>query len=537
MSKQIVFSQNARTKIQNGVNTLANAVKVTLGPKGRNVAIDKGAGPIITKDGVTVAKEISLKDKFENMGAQMVKEVAAKTNDEAGDGTTTATVLAQALYNNGLKLVSAGHNPVFVKRGMEAAAATIQAALKGLATEVKSSIEVANVGKISANNDEEIGKLLADALEKVGKKGIVTMEDSNQAVTDVEVIDGMQFDRGFLSPYFVNNREKNTVEFKDPVILVTEEQLTAIEDVLPALQIAADSKRPLVIIADEVGENSLAAMVMNSLKGTVASVAVKAPGFGDRRKDLLQDIAALTGATFLCKDLSLTAEKVTEDQLGGASKVIVDRGSTTIVGGHGSPESVEKRVKEIEAQLKDCRSDYERGNLNDRIAKFSGGVAVVRVGGQSEVEMKERKHRIEDALNATRAAVLEGIVPGGGTALLRASRAVKLEDFTNSEEKAGAEVVIKACEEPIRQIVANSGLEGAVVVDKVLAGTGNFGYNAYSDTYEDLMVSGVIDPLKVVRCALTNAISVTSLMLTTEAMIADVDAEEKKGNGLPPMGF
>jgi len=537
MSKILIFSEDARTNILKGVNTLANAVKVTLGPKGRNVVIDKSFGsPLITKDGVTVAKEIELENKFENMGAQMVKEVASKTNDEAGDGTTTATVLAQAIYREGAKLVSAGHNPMSIKRGIDKAVATVIEELKNMAKPVKGSNEVAQVGSISANNDPEIGKMLADAMDKVGREGVITIEDSKTAKTEVTTVEGMQFDRGYLSPYFVTNSEKMEAVLENAYVLIYDKKISAMKDMIGVLEAVAKQGRPLLIIAEDVDGEALATLVVNKLRGTLHVCAVKAPGFGDRRKAMLDDIATLTGGTVISEDVGMKLEQANATQLGVAKRIVLDKDNTTVIDGAGKKADITARVAQIKAQIEETTSDYDKEKLKERLAKLAGGVAVIHVGGGSEVEMKEKKARVEDALNATRAAVEEGIVAGGGTALLRASQKITTAKYTE-EEAFGAKIIKRACEEPIRQIAANAGLDGAIVVDRILQEkSGSYGYNAFSDQYTDLLKDGVIDPVKVVRCALTNAASVSSLMLTTETMIAEAPKKEAPAMGAPGMG-
>ncbi|AGH96597.1 chaperonin GroEL [Pseudobdellovibrio exovorus] len=542
MSKILVFSEDARSNILKGVNTLANAVKVTLGPKGRNVVIDKSFGsPLITKDGVTVAKEIELENKFENMGAQMVKEVASKTNDEAGDGTTTATVLAQAIYREGAKLVSAGHNPMSVKRGIDKAVALIIEELKNMAKPVKGSNEVAQVGAISANNDKEIGEMLANAMDKVGREGVITIEDSKTAKTEVTTVEGMQFDRGYLSPYFVTNAEKMEAVLENAYVLIYDKKISSMKDMIGVLEAVAKQGRPLLIIAEDVDGEALATLVVNKLRGTLHVCAVKAPGFGDRRKAMLEDIAILTAGQVISEDLGMKLEQANATHLGVAKRIVVDKDNTTVIDGSGKKADITARVNQIKAQIEETTSDYDKEKLKERLAKLAGGVAVIHVGGGSEIEMKEKKHRVEDALNATRAAVEEGIVAGGGTALLRASQKIATAKFTE-DELIGAKIVKRACEEPIRQISANAGLDGAIVVDRILQEkSATYGYNAFSDEYTDLLKDGVIDPVKVVRCALTNAASVSSLMLTTETMIAeapkkDAPAAGGHGHGMPDMG-
>jgi chaperonin GroEL len=534
MSKVLIFSEDARAHILKGVNTLANAVKVTLGPKGRNVVIDKSFGsPMITKDGVTVAKEIELENKFENMGAQMVKEVASKTNDEAGDGTTTATVLAQAIYREGAKLVSAGHNPMSIKRGIDKAVAIIIDELKAMAKPVKGSNEVAQVGSISANNDKEIGQMLSDAMDKVGKEGVITIEESKTAKTEVTVVEGMQFDRGYLSPYFVTNAERMEAVLENAYVLVYDKKISSMKDMISILEGVAKQGRQLLIIAEDVDGEALATLVVNKLRGTLHICAVKAPGFGDRRKAMLEDIAILTGANVVSEDIGRKLEQATIADLGVAKRIVVDKDNTTIIDGNGKKADITGRVNAIKGQIEETSSDYDKEKLKERLAKLAGGVAVIHVGAPSEVEMKEKKHRVEDALNATRAAVEEGIVAGGGTALLRASQKVDKSKFSE-EEAFGATIIKRACEEPIRQISANAGLDGAIVLDRILQNkSASWGFNAYSDEYTDLIKDGVIDPVKVVRCALTNAASVSSLMLTTETMIAEAP---KKESAMPAGG-
>jgi len=527
MSKELRFSEDARALILKGVNTLANAVKVTLGPKGRNVVIEKSFGsPLITKDGVTVAKEIELENKFENMGAQMVKEVASKTNDDAGDGTTTATVLAQAIFREGAKIVTAGHNPMLVKRGIDKAVDIVKVELKKLAKPVKNDSEIAQVGTISANNDPEIGKMLADAMNKVGREGVITIEESKTAATELDVVEGMQFDRGYLSPYFITNPERMETVFENCFILIHDKKISTMRDMIGVLEGVAKSGRPLLIIAEDVDGEALATLVVNKLRGTLQVAAVKAPGFGDRRKAMLEDIAVLTGATVISEDLGMKLEQATIQSLGQAKRIVVDKDNTTVIDGSGKKADITARVNQIKAQIEETTSDYDKEKLKERLAKLAGGVAVVHVGAPSEVEMKEKKARVEDALNATRAAVEEGVVAGGGTALLRAAQAIETAKFTD-EERWGANIIKRACEEPIRQIAANAGLDGAIVLDRVLQNKANtWGFNAYSDEYEDLFKAGVIDPVKVVRTALENAASVASLMLTTETMIAEAPKKE-----------
>lgn len=526
MSKEIRFSEDARRAILKGVNTLANAVKVTLGPKGRNVVIEKSFGaPLITKDGVTVAKEVELENKFENMGAQMVKEVAAKTNDDAGDGTTTATVLAQAIFREGAKIVSAGHNPMIVRRGIDKAVATVTENLKKLGNPVKGSDEIAQVGTISANNDTEIGKIIAEAMDRVGREGVITVEESKTALTELEVVEGMQFDRGYLSPYFCTNAERMEVVLEDAYVLIFDKKISAMADMIKLLEEVVQAGRPLLIIAEDVEGEALATLVVNRLRGRLQVAAVKAPGFGDRRKAMLEDIAILTGGQVISEDLGKKLEQATLEDLGRAARVLIDKDNTTIIDGAGDKKDIEARVGQIKAQIEETSSEYDKEKLQERLAKLAGGVAVVHVGAPSEIAMKEKKARVEDALNATRAAVEEGVVAGGGTALLRASGSIDLDSF-EGEERFGAQIIKRSCEEPIRQIATNAGLDGAIVVDRVLSNkASSYGFNALSEEYGDLIKAGVIDPVKVVRCAIENAASVASLMLTTETMIADIPKE------------
>jgi chaperonin GroEL len=526
MAKHIVHGEESRQAILRGVNLLADAVKVTLGPKGRNVVIEKKFGsPTITKDGVTVAKEIELKDGLENMGAQMVREVASKTSDVAGDGTTTATVLAQAIYREGVKTVAAGANPMALKRGIEHAVETAIEEVKKLSKPVSGDM-IAQVGTISANSDKTIGNIIADAMKKVGKDGVITVEESKTMSTELNTVDGMQFDRGYLSPYFVTDAERMEAVLEDPYILIHEKKISNMKDLLPLLEQIARSGKPLIIIAEEVEGEALATLVVNKLRGTLNACAVKAPGFGDRRKAMLEDIAILTGGKAIMEETGIKLEGVRLEDLGRAKRVTVDKDNTTIVDGNGSQKSIEGRIKQLRAQIDETTSDYDREKLQERLAKLAGGVAVIKVGAATETEMKEKKARVEDALHATRAAVEEGIVPGGGVALLRASRA--LADLkVGGDEQIGVDIVRRACEEPLRQIVVNSGTEGAIVVGKVRDNSNpNYGFNASTDTYEDLVSAGVIDPTKVTRTALQNASSIASLMLTTEAMVAEIP--EKK---------
>jgi chaperonin GroEL len=532
-AKEIHYSQNARNEIARGVNTLANAVKVTLGPKGRNVIINKSFGsPTVTKDGVTVAKEIELANKFENMGAQMVKEVASKTSDKAGDGTTTATVLAQGIYNEGIKLVAAGHNPMDIKRGIDKAVIEVVKGLKAMSKATKDHKEIAQVGTISANGDETIGEIIASAMEKVGKEGVITVEEAKALETTLEVVEGMQFDRGYLSAYFVTNAERMEAVLDDAYILIFEKKISNMKDFLPVLEAVRSSGKPLLVIAEEVEGEALATLVVNKLRGTLNICAVKAPGFGDRRKAMLEDIATLTGGKMISEDLGQKLENVTLADLGRAKSIVVDKDNTTVVDGHGAKADIQARIKQIRAQIEETTSDYDREKLQERLAKLAGGVAVINVGAATEAEMKEKKARVEDALHATRAAVEEGIVPGGGVALLRASRALDNLKTGNSEQDFGVKLLKRACEEPMRQISANAGHEGSVIVNKVLENKDNaFGFNARSEQFEDLVKSGVIDPTKVARTALENAASVAGLLLTTEAMIATKPEKKEAAGG------
>src|SRR6476646_845392 len=533
-AKQIVYSENSRQAILRGVNQLADAVKVTLGPKGRNVVLEKKfGGPTITKDGVTVAKEVELKDPLENMGAQMVREVASKTSDVAGDGTTTATVLAQCIFREGVKSVAAGANPLELKRGIERAVEAVVEEVKKYSIETKTNETIAQVGTISANGDATIGNTIAEAMKKVGKDGVITVEESKTMVTDLETVEGMQFDRGYLSPYFVSDPERMECVLEDPYILIHEKKISNMKDLLPVLEQIARSGKPLLVIAEETEGEALATLVVNKLRGTLNACAVKAPGFGDRRKAMMEDIGILTGGQAIFEETGIKLEGVQLKDLGRAKRITVDKDNTTIIDGAGAGKAIEGRIKQLRAQIDETTSDYDREKLQERLAKLAGGVAVIKVGAATETEMKEKKARVEDALHATRAAVEEGIVPGGGVALLRASSALsslKLE----GDEAVGVAIVKRACEEPLRQIVSNSGTEGAIVVDKVREnGNPNFGYNAATDTYEDLVAAGVIDPTKVTRSALQNASSIASLMLTTEAMIAEIPEKKAAPAGGP----
>ena len=542
-AKDVRFSSDARDRMLRGVDILANAVKVTLGPKGRNVVIDKSFGaPRITKDGVTVAKEIELEDKFENMGAQMVREVASKTNDTAGDGTTTATVLAQAIVKEGAKYVAAGMNPMDLKRGVDLAVTVAIKDIQARAKKIQSSDEVAQVGTISSNGDVSIGKMIAEAMQKVGNEGVITVEEAKSLETELDVVEGMQFDRGYLSPYFITNAEKMVVELEDPYILIFEKKLSSLQAMLPVLEAVVQTGKPLLIVAEDVEGEALATLVVNKLRGGLKVAAVKAPGFGDRRKAMLEDIAILTNGQLIAEDLGIKLENVSLPMLGRAKKVRIDKENTTIVDGAGDKKDIEGRVSQIKAQIEETTSEYDREKLQERLAKLAGGVAVIRVGGATEVEVKEKKDRVDDALNATRAAVEEGIVPGGGTALLRAKKAVAALKDTNADIQAGINIVLKALEAPIRQIVENAGCEGSIVVGKILENSSEtFGFNAQSEEYVDMIKAGIVDPAKVVRTALQDAASVSGLLITTEAMIADTPKDRPAmampgGGGMGGMG-
>ncbi|MBZ5763623.1 chaperonin GroEL [Rhizobium sp. VS19-DR104.2] len=536
-AKQIKFSRDAREKLLRGVDILADAVKVTLGPKGRNVIIDKSYGsPRITKDGVTVAKEIELEDKFENMGAQMVREVASKTNDIAGDGTTTATVLAQAIVREGGKAVAAGMNPMDLKRGIDLAVAEVVKDIVSKAKKISTSDEVAQVGTISANGEKEIGQYIAEAMQKVGNEGVITVEEAKTAETELEVVEGMQFDRGYLSPYFVTNPEKMVAELEDAYILLHEKKLSNLQAMLPVLEAVVQTGKPLLIISEDVEGEALATLVVNKLRGGLKIAAVKAPGFGDRRKAMLEDIAILTGGTVISEDIGIKLESVTLEMLGRAKKISITKENTTIVDGSGQKSDIEGRVAQIKAQIEETTSDYDREKLQERLAKLAGGVAVIRVGGATEVEVKEKKDRIDDALNATRAAVQEGIVPGGGTALLRASVVLNIKG-ANDDQTAGINIIRKALQSLVRQIAENAGDEGSIIVGKILeSNTDNYGYNAQTGEYGDMIAMGIVDPVKVVRTALQNAASVASLLITTEAMIAEAPKKDSAGGSMPDMG-
>ncbi|GAB4365179.1 MAG: chaperonin GroEL [Methylohalobius crimeensis] len=533
-AKEIKFGDDARHKMVHGVNLLAKAVKVTLGPKGRNVVLEKSFGaPTVTKDGVSVAKEIELSDKFENMGAQMVKEVASQTSDTAGDGTTTATVLAQAILNEGLKGVAAGMNPMDLKRGIDKAVQAAVDELQTLSVPCTDSKSIAQVGTISANSDEEIGKIIADAMEKVGKEGVITVEEGSGLRNELDVVEGMQFDRGYLSAYFTTNQENMSAEMENPLILIHDKKISNIRELLPVLEQAAKASRPLLIIAEDVEGEALATLVVNNMRGILKACAVKAPGFGDRRKAMLEDIAVLTGGTVISEELGMSLEKATLDQLGSAKKVAVTKEDTTIIDGAGSKEDIEARIKQIRGQVEDATSDYDREKLQERLAKLAGGVAVIKVGAATEVEMKEKKARVEDALHATRAAVEEGIVSGGGVALVRVQQKIKGLKGDNHDQDVGINIALTAMEAPLRQIVENAGEEGSVVYHKIAEGDGNFGYNASTGEYGDMIELGIIDPAKVTRTALQNAASVAGLMITTEAMVAEEPKDESAGPGMP----
>ena len=533
-AKDVQFGNEVRQKMVNGVNVLANAVRVTLGPKGRNVVLDRAfGGPHITKDGVSVAKEIELKDKFENMGAQMVKEVASKTNDVAGDGTTTATVLAQSIVAEGMKYVTAGMNPTDLKRGIDKAVAALVDELKNIAKPCDTSKEIAQVGSISANSDEQVGAIIAEAMEKVGKEGVITVEDGKSLENELDVVEGMQFDRGYLSPYFINDAEKQIAALDNPFVLLFDKKISNIRDLLPVLEQVAKASRPLLIIAEDVEGEALATLVVNNIRGILKTVAVKAPGFGDRRKAMLQDIAILTGGVVISEEVGLSLEKATLDDLGQAKRIEIGKENTTIIDGFGDAGQIEARVAEIRQQIETATSDYDKEKLQERVAKLAGGVAVIKVGAATEVEMKEKKDRVEDALHATRAAVEEGVVAGGGVALLRARAALENLHTGNADQDAGVQIVLRAVESPLRQIVANAGGEPSVVVNKVLEGKGNYGYNAGSGEYGDMIEMGVLDPAKVTRSALQHAASIAGLMLTTDCMIAEIPEEKP---AMPDMG-
>jgi chaperonin GroEL len=538
-AKDVRFSDDARSRMLRGVNILANAVKVTLGPKGRNAVLEKSFGaPTVTKDGVSVAKEIELKDKFENMGAQMVKEVASNTSDEAGDGTTTATVLAQAIVREGLKAVAAGANPMDIKRGIDKAVETATEELRKLSKPCKDQKAIAQVGTISANSDESIGKTIADAMEKVGKEGVITVEEGSGLQNELDVVEGMQFDRGYLSPYFINSQANQTAELENPYILLYDKKVSNVREMLPLLEGIAKAGRPLLVVAEDVEGEALATLVVNTIRGIVKVAAVKAPGFGDRRKAMLQDIAVLTGGTVIAEEVGLTLEKATLADMGQAKKIVVEKENTTIIDGHGKATEIKARIGQIKQQIEEATSDYDKEKLQERMAKLSGGVAVIKVGAATEIEMKEKKARVEDALHATRAAVEEGVVPGGGVALIRAQKALEKLEGANEDQAIGIKILSRSIEEPLRQIVANAGEDAAVVLADVKKGKGTYGYNAATGVYGDMLDMGILDPTKVTRLALQNAASVAGLLLTTEVMVAESpkDDEHKHGGGMPDMG-
>src|SRR6188508_1312842 len=531
-AKEVRFSDDARTRMVRGVNLLANAVKATLGPKGRNAVLEKSFGaPTVTKDGVSVAKEIELKDKFENMGAQMVKEVASNTSDEAGDGTTTATVLAQAIVREGLKAVAAGANPMDLKRGIDQAVTTAVEELKKLSKPCKDSKAIAQVGTISANADESIGKTIADAMEKVGKEGVITVEEGSGLANELEVVEGMQFDRGYLSPYFINNQQNQTAELENPYILLYDKKISNVREMLPLLEGIAKAGRPLLVVAEDVEGEALATLVVNTIRGIVKVAAVKAPGFVDRRKAMLQDIATLTGGNVISDEVGLSLEKASLADMGQAKKVVVEKENTTLIDGHGKSADIKSRIAQVKQQIEEATSDYDKEKLQERVAKLSGGVAVIKVGAATEIEMKEKKARVEDALHATRAAVEEGVVPGGGVALIRAQKAVEKLEAKNEDQAFGIRILSRSIEEPLRQIVGNAGTDASVVLNAVVNGKGNYGFDAATGEYGDMVKLGIIDPTKVTRLALQNAASVAGLLLTTEAMIAEAPKQEKEGGG------
>jgi chaperonin GroEL len=537
-AKEVRFSDDARARMFKGVNVLANAVKATLGPKGRNAVLEKSFGaPTITKDGVSVAKEIELKDKFENMGAQMVKEVASNTSDEAGDGTTTATVLAQAIIREGLKAVASGRNPMDIKRGIDKAVTSAVEELKKLSKPCKDSKAIAQVGTISANSDESIGKTIAEAMEKVGKEGVITVEEGSGLQNELDVVEGMQFDRGYLSPYFINNQANQTVELEKPVILLVDKKISNIRELLPLLEGVAKSGRPLLVIAEDVEGEALATLVVNNIRGILKVASVKAPGFGDRRKAMLQDIATLTGGTVISDEVGLSLEKATINDLGEAKKIVVEKENTTIIDGAGKAADIKARVESIRQQAEEATSDYDKEKLQERVAKLSGGVAVIKVGAATEIEMKEKKARVEDALHATRAAVEEGVVPGGGVALIRAQRALEKLEGSNEDQTVGIRILSRSIEEPLRQIVDNAGEDAAVILNRVKEGKGSFGYNAAKGEFGDMLDAGILDPTKVTRLALQNAASVAGLLLTTEVMVAEAPKDDDHSHAGPPGGM
>jgi chaperonin GroEL len=537
-AKEVRFSDDSRQRMFRGVNVLANAVKATLGPKGRNAVLEKSFGaPTVTKDGVSVAKEIELKDKFENMGAQMVKEVASNTSDEAGDGTTTATVLAQAIIREGLKAVSSGRNPMDIKRGVDKGVATAVEELKKLSKPCKDSKSIAQVGTISANSDESIGKTIADAMEKVGKEGVITVEEGSGLENELEVVEGMQFDRGYLSPYFINNQQNQTTELEKPVILLVDKKISNIRELLPLLEGVAKSGRPLLVVAEDVEGEALATLVVNNIRGILKVAAVKAPGFGDRRKAMMQDIAILTGGTVISDEVGLSLEKATLNDLGEAKKIVVEKENTTIIDGAGKQTDIKGRIESIRQQIEEATSDYDKEKLQERVAKLSGGVAVIKVGAATEIEMKEKKARVEDALHATRAAVEEGVVPGGGVALIRVQKALDKLEGHNEDQTVGIRILSRSIEEPLRQIVENAGEDAAVILNKVKEGKGSYGYNAATGEFGDLIDQGILDPTKVTRLALQNAASVAGLLLTTEVMVAEAPKDEEHSHAGPPGGM
>jgi chaperonin GroEL len=537
-AKEVRFSDDARARMFRGVNVLANAVKATLGPKGRNAVLEKSFGaPTVTKDGVSVAKEIELKDKFENMGAQMVKEVASNTSDEAGDGTTTATLLAQAIMREGLKAVSSGRNPMDLKRGIDKAVTCVVEELKKLSKPCKDSKAIAQVGTISANADESIGKTIAEAMEKVGKEGVITVEEGSGLENELEVVEGMQFDRGYLSPYFINNQQNQTAELDKPVILLVDKKISNIRELLPLLESVAKAGRPLLVIAEDLEGEALATLVVNNIRGILKVASVKAPGFGDRRKAMLQDIATLTGGTVISDEVGLSLEKATLNDLGEAKKVVVEKENTTIIDGHGKASDIKARIESIRQQAEEATSDYDKEKLQERVAKLSGGVALIKVGAATEIEMKEKKARVEDALHATRAAVEEGVVPGGGVALIRAQRSLEKLEAANEDQAVGIRILSRSIEEPLRQIVDNAGEDAAVVLNRVKEGKGAFGYNAAKGEFGDMLEAGILDPTKVTRLALQNASSVAGLLLTTEVMVAEAPKDEEHSHAGPPGGM
>jgi chaperonin GroEL len=537
-AKEVRFSDDARARMFRGVNVLANAVKATLGPKGRNAVLDKSFGaPTVTKDGVSVAKEIELKDKFENMGAQMVKEVASNTSDEAGDGTTTATVLAQAIIREGLKAVASGRNPMDIKRGIDKGVIAAVEELKKHSKPCKDSKAIAQVGTISANSDESIGKTIAEAMDKVGKEGVITVEEGSGLQNELEVVEGMQFDRGYLSAYFINNQANQTAELEKPVILLADKKISNIRELLPLLEGVAKSGRPLLVVAEDVEGEALATLVVNNIRGILKVVAVKAPGFGDRRKAMLQDIATLTGGTVISDEVGLSLEKASINDLGEAKKVVVDKENTTIIDGNGKAADIKARIESIRQQAEEATSDYDKEKLQERVAKLSGGVAVVKVGAATEIEMKEKKARVEDALHATRAAVEEGVVPGGGVALIRAQRSLEKLEGANEDQTVGIRILSRSIEEPLRQIVENAGEDAAVILNRVKEGKGSFGYDAATGEFGDMLEAGILDPTKVTRLALQNAASVAGLLLTTEVMVAEAPKDEEHSHGMPPGGM